>query len=138
MQKTKPVLMALVLGIALSGTGYSAPSVAESPDKMEAVQSKLAILKDYFDIVNSFHALADDPEKAVVLSLQQLEDNYKAQGKHEEIVKMYQKVLNETRNQTLRNVAYIKLSEIYKRANRGDEAVALLQKALEENMKAVK
>jgi len=47
-------------------------------------------------------------------------------------------VLKETRSQTLRNVAYIKLGEIHKRANRGDEAVALLRKALDENMKAVK
>ena len=138
MQTVRHRIMVLALGFALAATGLSTTALAEGPAEVEAVQAKLRILKDYFEIVNGFHALADDPEKAVMLSLQQLEDNYKAQGKPEEITKMYEKVLKEARNQTLRNVAYIKLSEIHKRANRGDQAVALLQKALEENMRAVK
>jgi len=138
MQTAKHILAALVLGFALTSAGFSTAAMAEGPAEVEVMRAKLGILKDYFEIVNSFHALAHDPEKTVVLSLQQLEDNYKAQGKHAEIAKMYQKLLKETRSQTLRNVAYIKLSEILKRTNRGDEAVALLRRALDENMKAVK
>jgi tetratricopeptide (TPR) repeat protein len=138
MRTIKPILKALVCGLVLTATAYPVTTLAAGPAEMDAVQAKLGILKDYFEIVNNFHTLASNPEKAVVLSLQQLEDNYKAQGKPEEIIKMYQNLLKEARSQTLRNVAYIKLSEIYKRSKRGDEAVALLKQALDENMKAVK
>ena len=70
--------------------------------------------------------------------LQQLEDAYKAQGKPKEILKMYRKILDESRSQTLRNVAYMKLGEIYKRAGRIEDQASLLKKALAENTQLIK
>lgn len=51
---------------------------------------------------------------------------------------MYRGILDGSRNQTLRNVAYMKLAEIYKRGGRTKEQTALLKKALAENTKLIK
>lgn len=134
------VFAAGLLAVSIGFAGLLTPtrSVAADPAGAEMMQLRLNILGQYFDIVNSFHAIADDSEKTVVFSLQQLEENYKQQGRPAEIAKLYEKILKDTKNQTLRNIAYMKLSEIHKRAGRHDEAVSLLQRAMEENVRTLK
>ena len=47
-------------------------------------------------------------------------------------------VLSDTDNQTIRNAAYMMMSETLKEAGRTDEALALLQQGLKENVRQVK
>jgi tetratricopeptide (TPR) repeat protein len=116
----------------------AAPAYADSEANIEQMSARLNLLNQYFEIVTSVYNVAHDPERAAVLNLQQLEDAYKAQSKPDEIIKMYQGILDGSRNQTLRNVAYMKLAEIYKRGGRVKEQTALLKKALAENTKLIK
>ncbi len=129
---TRP-LLALFALLMLAAPAYAAPE-----DNFELMSARLNLLNQYFEIVNSVYNVAHDPERAAVLNLQQLEDAYKKQNKPDEITKMYQGILDGSRNQTLRNVAYMKLAEIYKRGGRAKEQTALLKKALAENTKLIK
>ncbi len=133
---TNPIIKSTVLSLAILFAGASGASAEEGSP--EQIQLRLNILSQYFEIVDSFHAIADDPEKAIVFNLQQIEENYKKQGKQQEIVKMYEKLLKEARSSTLRNIAVMKLSEIYKSAGRNDEAIALLEQSVEENLNRLK
>lgn len=102
------------------------------------MQMRLGILGQYLDIVNSYHEIASHPEKSVAFNLQQLEHIYRRQGKRKEIAEMYSRLLKESRSRTLRNLAYMKLSDAYRKAGQFEQAESLLQKALQENMKAVR
>ena len=117
---------------------FAAPVHAAPEDNIEQMSARLNLLNQYFEIVTSVYNVAHDPERAAVLNLQQLEDAYKKQNKPGEITKMYQGILDKSRNQTLRNVAYMKLAEISKRGGRDKEQTGLLKKALAENMKLIK
>lgn len=134
----KAVVFALLLTV-VGTAAFAAQPYGPGPQRgPEMMRLRLDMLNQYFNIVSAVHEVARNPEKAVAFNLQQLEENYKKQGRREEIVKMYQKLLKDTRNQTLRNIAYMKLSEIHKRSGNSEQAVGLLKQALSENMKRLK
>ena len=92
----------------------------------------------YFKIVESIHSISDDSEKSVLYQLQQLEDIYKKQRNPQKIVSLYQDVLKGTSNQTVRNAATMKLTQIYKKLGRENDAEALARSSLNENLKLLK
>lgn len=107
-------------------------------ERADRIQARLRLIERYLNIVESIHAISDDSEKTVLYQLQQLEDIYKKQRNPEKIVSLYQDVLNKTSNQTVRNAATMKLSQIYKRLGRDGAAEELTRKSLEENLKRLK
>jgi tetratricopeptide (TPR) repeat protein len=136
-----PSLLIALLLIAATTLGLppsAARAEAPAAEQAERVRLKLDILNRYLEIVSSFHGIAKDPEKSAIFTLQQLEDVYKKQNKPAEVEALYARTLKDSKNRVLRTVAYTKLSEIYKNSGRHDEAIALLQKALDENLKAVR
>ena len=107
-------------------------------DRADRMQTRLRVIERYLNIVESVHSISDDSEKAVLYQLQQLEDMYKKQRAPEKIVALYQDILNKTSNQTVRNAASMKLSQIYRRLGRDEAAEELTRKSLEENLKRLK
>lgn len=143
MKTTKPSILfvTLVLGLFLSGplvlvqAEEFRPGPGSGPGRMKM---HLGILKQYLDVVNSYHDIASSPEKSAAFNLQQLENVYKKQGKREEIFSMYTRLLKESKNRTLRNLAYMKLSEVYRKTGQHAKAEDLIQKALAENIRAIR
>ncbi|GMQ84213.1 MAG: hypothetical protein BMS9Abin06_0982 [Gammaproteobacteria bacterium] len=139
MKTTKPssLFVTLIFGLFLFGplASVQAEEFRPGPGKM---QMHLGIIKQYLDVVNSYHDIASSPEKSAAFNLQQLENVYKKQGKREEIFGMYTRLLKESKNRTLRNLAYMKLSEVYRKTGQHAKAEDLIQKALAENIKAIR
>lgn len=102
------------------------------------IQARLNIMRQYLSVIESVHAIADDPEKTVLMTMQQLEEQHKKRNEYNKIIAMYKNVLNKNSSQTLRNIAYMKLGEIYRRTGNDAESMKLLNQSLQENMKRVK
>ncbi len=131
---------ALIALMMLSPTGaISAPFDDEGNfDRAERMQMRLKVIERYLSIVESIHSISDDSEKTVLYQLQQLEDIYKKQRDPAKIVTLYQDVLKNTSNQTVRNAATMKLTQIYKRLGKDDAAEDLARSSLNENLKLLK
>ena len=136
MSSTARLFQALIAAAAIAALAL--PAHAADNADIDKMRAQLSLFHQYFEVVTDVYAVAHDPEKAAVLDLQQLEDAYKARNKPDEVTAMYQKIIKDSRNQTLRNVAYMKLADIYKRAGRLEDQSNLLQKALDENVKLLK
>jgi tetratricopeptide (TPR) repeat protein len=132
------LLTALALGVAADLPADTARADTPAAEQVERVRLKLDILNQYLDVVSAYHDIAKSPEKSAMFALQQLEDMYKKQNKPAEVEALYARTLKDAKSRVLRNVAYTKLGEIYKNSGRVDEAIALLQKALDENLKAIR
>lgn len=131
--------------VVLLFAAMSSPAIFAGPfdggdmsDRVERMQERLAIMEQYLTVVESVHAIADDPEKAVLFQLQQLEDTYRKQRNVQKIISLYQDVLKNTPNLTVRNAASMKLAQILKRVGRNDEAEELTRNSLNENLKRLK
>ncbi|WP_455375034.1 hypothetical protein [Kaarinaea lacus] len=107
-------------------------------DRAERMQMRLKVVERYLGIVESIHSISDDSEKTVLYQLQQLEDIYKKQRDPAKIVTLYQDVLKNTSNQTVRNAATMKLTQIYKRLGKDQAAEDLARNSLNENLKLLK
>ena len=107
-------------------------------DRAERMQVRLKVIERYLGIVESIHSISDDSEKTVLYQLQQLEDIYKKQRDPAKIVTLYQDVLKNTSNQTVRNATTMKLTQIYKRLGKDEAAEDLARNSLNENLKLLK
>jgi hypothetical protein len=129
----------LLLAALVSPAVFAGPfDDGDIGERVERMQERLNILERYLTVVESVHSIADDPEKAVVFQLQQLEDMYRKQRDPQKIISLYQNILKDTGNQTVRNVATMKLVQILKRVGRESEAEELTRKSMEENLKRLK
>ncbi|MCI0507515.1 MAG: hypothetical protein L0Z73_15580 [Gammaproteobacteria bacterium] len=138
---SKMTLILVLMFVAIAPSAIIAAPLEEEGESAESVdrmQLRLKMLDRYLQVVESVHSIADDPEKSVVLQLQQLEDMYRKQRNPQKIITMYQDVLKNTSNQTVRNAASIKLSHLLQRAGRESEAEELTRKSLDENLKRLK
>lgn len=140
-----PLVAAMLLSFCLV-TLSLAPSAAVADEFAQyqgasgpsQIQARLNIMRQYLSVIESVHAIADDPEKTVLMTLQQLEEQHKKRNEYNKIIAMYKNVLSKNSSQTLRNIAYMKLGEIYRRTGNDAEAMKLLNQSLKENMKRVK
>ncbi|HEY5604862.1 MAG TPA: hypothetical protein VIM41_17295 [Gammaproteobacteria bacterium] len=137
---SKMMLIIAILFLALLPSVILAAPFEDdsSEERVDKMQQRLQVLDRYLQVVESVHSIADDPEKSIVFQLQQLEDIYRKQRNPQKIVALYQDVLKNTANPTIRNAASMKLVHLLKRAGRDDEAEALTRNALEENLKRLK
>ena len=134
-----PLIVLFALMTLLPAATMAAPDdEGRNFERAEKMQMRLKIVERYLKIVESIHSISDDSEKAVLYQLQQLEDIYKKQRNPQKIIALYQDVLKGTSNQTVRNAATMKLTQIYKRMGRETEAEELARKSLNENLKLLK
>ena len=128
---------ALTIGITATVIlAFSPASRAQTTDELQMMQTFLEIMTDYFGIVESIYEISSNPEKAAIMQMQKIQEVYEERGEKVSAVKILQNVLNESRNATIRNAAYMMIGDTLKEAGRTDDAIEMLQDALSENIKA--
>ena len=100
------------------------------------MQTFLAIMTDYFEIIESTHDISADPEKAAIMQMQKIQEVYEERGEKARSVAVMQEVLDTSKNPTIRNAAYIMMGDTLKETGRADEALEYLRRGLEENISA--
>ena len=114
-----------------------APSAqAQEIENLELMQTFLAIMTDYFEIIESTHDIASDPEKAAIMQMQKIQEVYEQRGEKARSTDVLKQVLADSNNTSIRNAAYMLLGDTLKETGRADEAIELLRQGLEENIKA--
>lgn len=109
---------------------------AQSQDDLELMQTFLSIMTDYFGIIESTYDIASEPEKAAILQMQKIQEVYEERGEKARSVDVLKQVLDDSNNATIRNAAYMLLGDTLKETGRADEALELLRRGLDENIKA--
>ncbi len=129
------MLIALVLSLPFSGPAVAMDSPTLQANQIEQMGRMVNLIQQFMGLIESTHAIAKDHEKAVILELHEIEEIYKKRGEPTQVIPVLEDVLQQTDNPTIRNVVYMKLTEAYKNSGRTDEAITVLRKALNENLK---
>jgi tetratricopeptide (TPR) repeat protein len=109
---------------------------AQSPDDLALMQTFLEIMTDYFEIIEATHNIASDSEKSAILQMSKIQEVYEERGEKARSTDVLKKVLADSNNQAIRNAAYMMLGDTLKETGRADEALELLKKGLDENIRA--
>ena len=133
MSRLKTVTIGIVATVMLAVTPHAR---AQSPDDLALMQTFLQIMTDYFSIIESTHVINSDSEKAAILQMMKIQEVYEERGEKARSVDVLREVLNESRNPTIRNAAYMMLGDTLKETGRADEALDLLRQGLDENIRA--
>jgi len=129
----------LTVSIIAAVVLIAAPAAhAQSQDDLRLMQTFLAIVGDYYEVIESTYDISSNPEKAAILQMQKIQEVYEDRGEKVRSADVLKQVLKETDNATIRNAAYVLLGDTLKDAGRSDEALELLRQGLEENIKAAK
>ena len=126
-----------LLGAAAAALLAFAPAAkAQQLSDIELMQSFLDLMTQYYDLIEATHDIAGDSEKAAIMQMQKIQEVYEERGDKARSVDVLKKVLEDSRNPTIRNAAYLMLSETLKDSGRASEALELLQRGLDENIEA--
>lgn len=135
MHTFKMLTVSIIAAVVL----IAAPAAhAQSQDDLRLMQTFLAIVGDYYEVIESTYDISSNPEKAAILQMQKIQEVYEDRGEKVRSADVLKQVLKETDNATIRNAAYVLLGDTLKDAGRSDEALELLRQGLEENIKAAK
>lgn len=123
--------------LAIVSILFAAPISATAQDfeQVQKMGAFLDLMQDFFGIIDSMHAVSDDPEKAAIFQLHKIEEIYKERGERAKAVAVFEQVLEETTNTTIRNAAHFMLGDALKETGHKDEAVKVLERALKENLR---
>ncbi len=124
----------LALGCIL-GAG---PVQAQSTAELERLQGFLQLINSYLTLIEKTHAVSKDPEQAAILQMQKIQEVYEERGEKAKSIAVLEDVLDNSRNQTIRNGAYFLLGDTLKETGRHDAAIELLRQGLAENIEAAK
>lgn len=109
---------------------------AQSQDDLQLMQTFLAIMTDYFEIIEATNDVASDPEKAAIMQMMKIQEVYEERGEKARSTEVLKQVLEDSNNTTIRNAAYMLLGDTLKETGRADEALEFLRRGLEENIKS--
>lgn len=130
-------LRSLIIGVTASMCLVAVPvASAQEQEDLELMQTFLAIMTDYFEIIESTHAVSSDPEKAAIMQMQKIQEVYEQRGEKARSVDVLKRVLEDSNNPTIRNAAYMLLGDTLKDTGRADEALQTLRQGLAENIEA--
>lgn len=111
---------------------------AQAPEDLAKMQQFLSIMTSYFDIIESTYDVNSDAEKAAIFQMSKIQEVYENRGEKARAIGVFQQVLKETDNLTIRNAAYMLLGDALKETGRADEAIKVLQEGLRENINSAK
>jgi tetratricopeptide (TPR) repeat protein len=111
---------------------------AQAPEDLAKMQQFLSIMTSYFDIIESTYDVNSDAKKAAIFQMQKIQEVYENRGEKARAIGVFQQVLKETDNPTIRNAAYMLLGDALKETGRADEAIKVLQEGLRENINNAK
>ena len=127
----------ITISITAAMLFVAAPGVhAQEQENLELMQTFLSIMTDYFQIIESTHDIASDPEKAAIMQMQKIQEVYEQRGEKARSTDVLKQVLADSNNTTIRNAAYMLLGDTLKETGRADEAIELLRQGLNENIEA--
>jgi len=109
---------------------------AQSPEDLETIQTFLAIMTDYFKIIESTYDISSSNEKSAIMKMQKIQEIYEERGEKGRAADVLRQVLSETDNTTIRNAAFFLLGDNLKDTGRSEEAITMLREGLSENIKA--
>lgn len=134
-----PVNRILVIAsIIIISMSASAKDHEEELRDIATYQGYINLMQGYYDAIITTHNISDDAEVAAVFQMQKIGDFHKESGNVEKAIEIYESLLEQTENQTIRNAAYHMLSERYREMGKYKEAVDVLQKGLKENLRLIK
>ncbi len=128
-------LRRFTLAIAVS-LMLAVPAQAQTPQELQTMQTFLDIMTSYFEIIEATYDVSSSEEKAAIMQMQKIQEIYEQRGEKVRSVEVLRGVLKDSRNPTIRNAAYMLMGDTLKEAGRADEALALLQQGLQENINA--
>ena len=127
----------MIIGATATALVAVAPAAnAQRPEDLELMQAFLNIMTDYFQIIESTHEIASDPEKAAIMQMQKIQEVYEERGEKARSVEVLQDALEDSNNPAIRNAAFMMLGDTLKETGRADEALEFLRRGLDENIKA--
>ncbi len=130
-------LKTLTIGVvATLAIAFAPTAKAQNLDEIQLMQSFLDIVTQYYDVIEATYDISSDSEKAAILQMQKIQEVYEQRGDKAQSVEVLREVLENTDNQTIRNAAYIMLGDTLKESGRASEAIEILRRGLEENIKA--
>ena len=129
----KELLIALFFVAILSTS-----PVARAEENFEAMARMVNLMDSFFGLMDSVYEMNADNEKAVLLQMHAIEEIYKKQGKHKEAVTMYRRVLDNSKNPTVRNMAYHRMADVLKESGDLETSIEVLNAALTETLKRTK
>jgi len=112
----------------------AAPSANDKIEHIKRVRTFIALIQDFMNVVDSVHTMTDNPEKAAIYHMHKIEEIYKGRGQSDKAIKLFNNILQQTNNQSIRNAVYMRLGELYNK-NEKTKALELYEKALLENIK---
>lgn len=133
MRTFKPLTIGILATVMLAA---SPASRAQTTDELQLMQTFLAIMTDYFGVIESTHEISSNAEKSAILQMQKIQEIYEERGEKAQAAEVLRQVLKESRNPTIRNAAYLLLSDNLKDTGRSEGAIELLREGLTENVKA--
>lgn len=123
-----------ITAVAIMATAPAAK--AQEMENLELMQTFLAIMSDYFEIIESTYEVSSSPEKSAIMQMQKIQEVYEQRGEKARSTDVLRQVLEDSSNPTIRNAAYMLLGDTLKDTGRADEALQLLRQGLEENIAA--
>ena len=129
-----PRALVLVIALAIAPTVGWAQDDWQNRD-LQQMHTVLDLMTKFFGIIENMHEVSSDAERAAVFQLFKIEEIYKERGERAQAIRIFEQVLEESDNLTIRNAAYLMLGDALKETGRTDEAVAALQRGLQENLR---
>ena len=123
--------LGLALALALPPT-----AAAAGPKDLERGAKFMNLVTSFLEVIESTHTVYGDPEKAAIFHLHKIQELYKKNGQPKEAAAVFTNVLENSKNKTVRNSAYIMLADVLKEAGETEEAIRILKKGLAENLEA--
>lgn len=127
----------ITISITMAMLCVAAPGAhAQDQRELELMQTFLSIMTDYFQIIEATYAISSDPEKSAIMQMQKIQEVYEDRGEKASSADILKQVLKDSDNTSIRNAAYMLLSDTLKETGRTDEALQILRQGLAENIKA--
>ena len=126
----------LIGAVACTVVANAPLSQAQDTEDLATMQTFLEIMDSYFGIIESTWEVSSSAEKAAIMQMQKIREIHEDRGEKARAAAVLRQVLETSRNQTIRNAAYMLLGDTLKETGRSDEALEVLQQGLRENVKA--
>ncbi len=123
-------LVALVVVTLAAG-----PVHAAEMDDLGKMERFISVMQGYYGLIEAVHNVASDPDKAAILQLQKIGEIYKNRGDRAESIAVLTDVVERSKSPTVRNAAAIMLADALNETGRATQAVEVLKKALDSNLK---
>jgi len=115
--------------------GLTTDQRAAMRERFHKRRGRMELRQEGLELVDSIYEASTDPARAAILHMQRIEGIYREQRDRNGLRAFYEDLLTRTDNLAIRNVAYLKLSELTAHGKDIEGALALLEQGLEENLR---